>query len=153
MEYRVLLRATYRFGSFSSPRAILSALLLAWMAHVNPCDAQTCGQLSGVNFTENFNSLPASGTGLALPLPTSGFTFVESPGNFTYSADNGSNTLADTYSYGSNGSSDRALGELTSGTVSSRIGACFVNNTNHAITSLVIGYTGEEWRLGVADGT
>ena len=60
MEYRVLLRATYRFGSFSSPRTILSALLLAWMAHVNPCDAQTCGQLSGVNFTENFNSLPGT---------------------------------------------------------------------------------------------
>lgn len=81
------------------------------------------------------------------------FAFVESPGNLTYAADNGSTTAANTYSYGATGSSDRALGEITSATSVSTIGACFVNNTNHAFTSFLIGYTGEEWRLGAADAT
>ena len=122
------------------------------MLCIRNCSAQLCGQLSGVNFSQNFNTLATSGSNNTLP---NGFEFAfnESPGNLTYAADNGSSPSGDTYSYGSTGSSDRALGELTSGTAQSTVGACFTNNTNHAITSLIIGYTGEEWRLGVADGT
>ena len=112
--------------------------------------AQLCAQLSGVNFTENFNTLSMNGTNNSSVPPE--FKFVESPGNLTYSADDGSSSTADTYSYGTSGSSDRALGELTSAGVQSTIGACFVNNTNHPFTSFTIGYTGEEWRLA-ATGT
>jgi hypothetical protein len=150
MSLRVLLRDSARYDRFALLRLIFGAVLLTCMANANDCTAQLCGQLSGVNFTENFNTLATTGsTTLANSFE---FAFNESPGNLTYTADNGSNSAADTYSYGSTGSTDRAFGEIT-GAVVSTIGACFTNNTNHAITSFLIGYTGEEWRLGVADGT
>jgi hypothetical protein len=131
-------------------RIVIAAVLLTCMANINRCAAQLCGQLSGVNFSENFNTLAATGS---TQLPNSfEFAIVKSSG-LTYSADNGSLSTANAYSYGTTGSTDRALGELTSGSQATTIGACFTNNTNHAITSFLIGYTGEEWRLGVADGT
>jgi hypothetical protein len=117
----------------------------------NRCQAQLCAQLSGFNFSQNFNTLSMSGVNnTSVP---SEFKFVEAgtSGNLTYSADIGTGTTGETYSYGAGGSSDRAFGELTSTTVQSTIGACFVNNTNHVFTNLLIGYTGEQWRLGAAD--
>jgi hypothetical protein len=143
-----------RFHSHSCyHRSALPLLILAVVVLASDrCHAQLCGQLSGVNFTQNFNTLATIGSNNQMP-PTSEFAFNESPGNLTYAADNGSNSAADTYSYGATGTSDRAFGELTSGTVVSTLGACFTNNTNHAFTSLIIGYTGEEWRLGAADAT
>lgn len=132
--------------------AILWAAVIAIIGSGSTgCFAQLCAQLSGVNFSENFNTLGTTGSNnSAVP---SEFAYNESPGNLVYSADNGSSSSGDTYSYGSTGSSDRALGELTSSTVRSRIGACFVNNTNHPITSFLIGYTGEQWRLAANGGT
>src|SRR3954451_20176305 len=130
--------------------AFLGVVLSACTAIAERCQAQLCGQLSGVNFSENFNTLTTTGSA---QLPNSfEFAFVKSSG-LSYSADNGSDSAGDTYSYGPTGNTDRALGELTSASVNSTIGACFTNNTNHAITSFLIGYTGEEWRLGVADAT
>ncbi len=128
------------------------AVLLISLVNNNRCPAQLCAQLAGVNFTQNFNTLATTGSNNTVPVGSE-FAFNESPGNLTYAADNGSNSVANTYSYGAAGSSDRAFGEITSGTVVSTLGACFTNNTNHAITSFLIGYTGEEWRLGVADAT
>lgn len=141
------IRRRRRFSPF---RLILAATLLTCTAGINHCSAQLCGQLSGVNFSENFNTLATSGSNNQLP---NGFEFAfnESPGNLTYSGDNGSSTTGDTYSYGSTGNSDRALGEMTSSTAQSTVGACFTNNTNHAITSFLISYTGEQWRLAAAD--
>src|SRR3954471_1960233 len=131
-------------------RIVMAAVVLPCVANVNRCAAQLCAQLSGVNFTENFNTLAATGSA---QLPNSfEFDFVKSSG-LSYTADNGSTSAANTYSYGATGSTDRALGELTSSNVTTTIGACFTNNTNHALTSFLIGYSGEEWRLGVADST
>src|SRR3954470_19470831 len=150
MGLRVLFRGASCQTHCTLRRLILGAVLLTCVANVNRCAAQLCGQLSGVNFTENFNALAATGS---TTLPNSfEFAFVKSSG-LSYTADNGSTPTANAYSYGTTGSTDRALGELTSGSVSTTIGACFTNNTNHAITSFLIGYTGEEWHLGVADAT
>lgn len=134
------------------PLFILAAFQLTALVSTNRCAAQLCAQLSGVNYTQNFNVLATTGSNNTMP-PGSEFAFNESPGNLTYTADNGSNSAGDTYSYGATGNSDRALGELTSASVATTLGACFTNNTNHAFTSLIIGYTGEEWRLGAADAT
>ncbi len=54
------------------------------------------------------------------------------------------------YSYGAAASTDRALGQLRSGTLIPIFGAAFTNNTGSTITNLAISYTGEEWRLGTA---
>ena len=79
--------------------------LVATQYNVPSAAGQLCAQLSGVNFTENFNSLSGSGSNNTSSSVPSEFAFVESPGNLTYAADNGSNTAADTYSYGATGSS------------------------------------------------
>src|SRR5262245_39296478 len=134
---------------------IFVALLLGLILNSGDASAQLCAQLSGTNFSENFNTLAASGPSHPRSSLPSEFDFVESgmSGNLTYAASNGGTSTGDTYSYGSAGASDRALGEITSGTVQSTIGACFVNNTNHAMTSVVINFTGEQWRSASAGGT
>lgn len=66
-------------------------------------------------------------------------------------AGTGSNTAGSFYSFGSTGSSDRALGTLptdSTASASMRIGARFVNNTNATITGFDFSYDGEQWRKG-----
>ncbi|MBD2721906.1 beta strand repeat-containing protein [Hymenobacter armeniacus] len=108
--------------------------------------------LAAVNtpVTEDFNTLAATGTASKTTLPT-GFDFFEAGGDTNYSAGTGSSNVGDTYSFGSTAvPTDRALGTVLSGSVTSRFGAQYVNNTGQTITSLGISYTGEEWRLGAA---
>jgi hypothetical protein len=153
MTVRRLQKWGARVGGFMFGRFSLAIIALAApFSLTNHCPAQLCAQLNGFSFSQNFNTLATSGTNnTSLP---SEFKFVEAggSGNLTYSADNGASNSGETFSYGSPGSSDRALGEITSSSVQSTIGACFVNNTNHAFTTFFIGYTGEEWRLA-ATGT
>jgi hypothetical protein len=102
----------------------------------------------GTAVTENFNGLAASGlTGTTVP---NGVVFVETGANAntTYAVGTGSENGGNTYSYGSTGSTDRALGTLLSGSLVSTIGLVFTNDTGGTITSLTITYTGEQWRLG-----
>jgi hypothetical protein len=124
--------------------------LFANLAMANICSAQLCRQLSGLSHTEDFNTLAVSGSNnTSTPI---GFAFVESGSspNTTYSASDGFASTANTYSYGAGTQTDRALGELTGAAVQSTIGACFVNNSDHAITEFIVGYTGEQWRLGAS---
>ncbi len=107
----------------------------------------------GTAYTENFDSLASSGTSSTVP---SGWAFSEAGGNTTYTAGTGSSATGDTYSFGVVGThpvSDRAFGELTSGTVSSRFGAEFKNLTGVTVTSLLISYYGEQWRWGATGRT
>jgi hypothetical protein len=114
--------------------------------------AQLCVQLNSTTYTQNFNSLAATGTSnTANTLPT-GFAFSEAGGNITYEAGDGLNSTGNTYSFGTTGSSERALGEVTTASVQSTVGACFVNNTGSAIMSALVGYTGEQWRVGTTGG-
>jgi hypothetical protein len=97
--------------------------------------------------SENFNSLPTTGTSSTLPI---GWLFAETGtnANLTFTAGTGSSTTGDTYSFGSAASTDRAFGGLLSGSLTPTIGARFTNNSGATITSLDISYTGEQWRLG-----
>ncbi len=138
------------------PRIRVVRLLLALAALAAPptaANAQLCVFLTGPSYLQNFNTLPASGTSNNSNSLPQGWAFSEAGtgGTLTYSADNGTLATGNTYSYGASGNSDRALGELTSGTVSSTLGACFLNDTGLVITSFTIAYTGEMWRLGAAD--
>src|SRR5690242_18476471 len=101
--------------------AFAIAAFFAAMLSGNFANSQLCGQLAGVNFTENFNSLAISGNTNSLPNGFE-FAFVKSSG-LGYAADNGSLSTANAYSYGTTGNFDRALGELT-GSVATTIGAC-----------------------------
>jgi len=106
--------------------------------------------LTSSSYAQNFDSLEAAG-GANTTVPA-GWTFLESGGNAdgTYRAGTGSSSTGDTYSFGINDSSDRAFGTLQSGSLSSAIGAEFLNSSGQTISDLRISYTGEQWRLGTA---
>ncbi len=101
---------------------------------------------------QDFNSLANSGT-TNTTLPT-GWFFSEagSNANTTYAAGTGSDSAGNTYSFGANLSTDRALGGLRSGNLIPTIGAQLKNDSvapyNKFIGSIRIEYTGEQWRLG-----
>ena len=99
--------------------------------------------------TETFDSLSSSSAGSVLP---SGWFFQETsttaPGNAQYSVDDGSSNAGSSYSYGTSGSSDRALGTLQSGSNVPTIGARLVNDRFATLGQLTVRYDAEQWRLG-----
>ncbi|BBO34357.1 dockerin type I domain-containing protein [Lacipirellula parvula] len=136
------------------PRVVeLLFVIVALAATGSAAHAQLCVFLTGPSYLQDFNALPASGTANNSNSLPQGWAFSEAGtgGTLTYTADNGALSTGNTYSYGASGNSDRAFGELTSGTVNTTLGACFLNNTGFVITSFTIAYTGEMWRLGAAD--
>jgi predicted extracellular nuclease len=106
----------------------------------------------GSPVTENFDTLSnTAGSTTNTSLPT-GWYITETGGgardNEQYAVDTGGSTTGDIYSYGSAASTERALGELRSGTLIPLYGAKFTNNTGATVTSLDVAYTGEQWRFG-----
>lgn len=120
-----------------------SLLLLAG----NPAGATTL-LVPNVAVVQDFDTLANSGTTNAV-LPA-GWAFAEtgSGANTTYAAGTGSSSTGNTYSFGATGSTDRALGSLRTSSVSSVFGTEVTNSTGGVISSLLISYVGEHWRLG-----
>src|SRR6185503_9449289 len=125
-----------------------------------PASADTTTPVSistlGTPVTQNFDSLVSSGTGTLAANTPAGWGFSESGtnANTTYTAGTGSGNAGDTYSFGSAAApTDRALGQLRSGTLISILGGTFSNNTGGTINSLNIAYAGEQWRLGATGRT
>ncbi len=100
-----------------------------------------------MSYFENFDTLVSTGTSSVMPV---GWLFFENGGSSTttYTADIGTSTTGNTFSYGSASSTNRALGTLASGTTQPIIGARFVNNTPSVISSVSITFTMEQWRAG-----
>ncbi|GEP51430.1 hypothetical protein FNO01nite_21020 [Flavobacterium noncentrifugens] len=66
---------------------------------------------------------------------------------FSYFLDNGGNTAANLYSYGTTGANDRALGGLTvDATPYWDYGMQLQNTSGNPITNFSVAYTGEQWR-------
>jgi hypothetical protein len=86
-------------------------------------------------YTQDFDSLASTGTSSTLPTD---WLISESlaNANTTYTVGTGSSTTGDTYSFGSTGSTDRALGGLQSGSLIPSFGTSFTNNTGSTITAL-----------------
>ncbi|MBA2383242.1 MAG: hypothetical protein H0V68_01055, partial [Actinobacteria bacterium] len=105
--------------------------------------------LTGPYGPETFDSLANTGTTNTTGVPA-GWEFSETGtnANTSYAAGTGSDNGGNTYSYGTAGSTERAFGQLRSGSLVSTIGASFTNNTGSTITSLDVAYRGEQWRLG-----
>lgn len=106
--------------------------------------------LTTTTYSQNFDTLASSGVSQSLP---AGFQIVEAgtatASNGSYTANNGSSNTGDTYSYGTTGSGERALGSLTSGTNSPiYFGGVFTNGLAGTIESLAFSYDGEQWRAG-----
>ena len=129
---------------------------------IQPASPDTGSGAVGLNTlgsaaTENFSTLSnTAGSTTNATLPT-GWYITEGGGgardNEQYAVDTGASTTGDIYSYGAAGSTERALGELRSGTLVPLFGAKFTNNTGATITSLDVSYTGEQWRFGGVHST
>ena len=140
-------------------RRILLAILSVALLGAAPAASAQCISLTtlGVAYTQNFDTLSNTAGSTTNNLTIPGWFMTEGGGgardNEQYAVDTGASTTGDTYSYGAAGSTERALGELRSGTLIPNFGACFTNNTGSTITSLAVAFTGEEWRLGTAGRT
>jgi|GEM_PF-1626989 len=125
---------------------LLSAGLLAGFA----ASAQISITGSTLTYNQDFNTLETGTTASdVLPFGWAIAEFGTSAANDDkYKGNDGSSNAGDTYSYGTTGSSERALGSLTSNSLTPTYGAMFTNNTGAAITGFTLSYTGEQWRLG-----
>ncbi|MBL8655935.1 MAG: PEPxxWA-CTERM sorting domain-containing protein [Altererythrobacter sp.] len=126
----------------ASPSAVLAAGKTAAPSYT----------LTTTTYSQNFDGLAASGTSQSLP---AGFQIVENgTGNAAdgfYAAGTGSSNVGNAFSFGASGSTDRALGSLTSGSIGPIwFGGVFTNGLAGAIESLAFAYTGEQWRSGTS---
>ena len=101
------------------------------------------------SYSQDFDTLVASGSSSVLPAGWEiSETGTSSYADGQYTAGTGSSNTGDSYSFGSSGSTERALGGLQSGTLNPTFGASFQNDSGQTITELTIAFTGEQWRLG-----
>lgn len=108
--------------------------------------------LTTTTYTQNFDTLATTGTSQALP---AGFQIAEGntggAADGFYAAGTGSSNAGNIYSFGAAGSTERALGSLTSGSVTPTwFGGIFTNGLGGTIQSLTFTYDGEQWRAGSA---
>ena len=101
------------------------------------------------SYTQSFDTLASKGSSAVLPL---GWSLKETGSTATadgrYRAFTPGSGAGDTYSFGTEGSGERAIGSLRSDDLVTLFGVKFTNNTGATIEGLAIGYTGEQWRLG-----
>lgn len=136
---------------------MLNKFLVPLMLIILSC-ASTLAQtfsLTTSPYTQNFDGLANTGTTNTW---TNGANPPASPGagwqsnRSLYIASDGSNNAGALYSFGSTGSTERALGSLASGSTGTIIyGVCFTNNAGFTITSINVNYTGEQWRRTAAN--
>jgi endonuclease I len=129
-----------------------AASLLVLDAQGVSTGASTSTSISGAGYyLQDFNSLPSSGTTSWTDDATlSGWYAQRSVTNTTtiVSSNGGSRTGA-LYSFGTTGSTDRALGSVgSSGTGSLAWGVAFRNDTAGLLSFTSLSYTGEQWRSG-----
>lgn len=105
-------------------------------------------QLMSPGYSQDFNTLKDTGSSSELP---SGWYLLEtgSAADDKYAASSGSTTGGNTYSYGTQESTERALGSLRASSLIPVFGARFINHTGGIVTLLQVSYTGEQWRAGV----
>jgi hypothetical protein len=146
-------------GTKTSILALAAAMLVLCAVVAGP--AMAAGSVTittmGSPYTQDFDTLSNVAGSTTNALLINGWYLTESGGgardNEQYAVDTGGSTTGDMYSYGAAASTERALGELRSGTLIPLFGASFTNNSGSTITSLSVSYTGEEWRLGTAGRT
>lgn len=128
-------------------KKIYSLFLLALASNVS------FGQISmtatGSN-NQNFNTLLSTGSGAWVNNSTLANWYTQRSGNgTTIVANDGSANSGNLYSFGSSGSSDRALGSIGSGNATAgnfAYGVLLRNNSTQTITDIKVNYTGEQWR-------
>src|SRR5215207_1664382 len=135
---------------------VLALVCAASFLLTSPAGAQVSLTTLGTPYTQSFDTLATAGTtntwtDNTTPLVGWYSQFQLQTTNPTvYRADTGNNNAGAIYSWGIAGVNpltERALGSVASGTPGNIFNAVrLVNNTGSIITSLIISFTGEEWR-------
>ncbi|MCB0765355.1 MAG: lamin tail domain-containing protein, partial [Flavobacteriales bacterium] len=113
------------------------AMLAAGVMLLGTTSAQVAMDGSGA-YTENFNSMGASGTSLPAEWSSTRSPLV---------VGTGSSNSGGLYNFGASGSSERALGSMGSGSTGTfYYGVLLRNTTGAEITNIRVAYTGEQWR-------
>src|SRR5262249_39389642 len=145
-------RAALHSPSLSLRRLPLLASLIWLMAP--PAHAQVSLTTLGTPYTQNFDTLPASGSATWTNNSTiPGWYHARTGNGTTIVANDGSSNAGNLYSYGTGTATDRALGSVGSGNAAAGNffwGVRLQNNTGSTITSLNVSYTGEQWRNSAA---
>ena len=125
------------------------ATAILFAAFLGSASAQVVPWVGGTPAVQDFDSLASSATSSALP---AGWHLAETGtnANTEYRAGDCTAISGDTYSFGTGTSSERALGTLLSGSLTSRIGAQLRNYSGQALSEIAVAYSGEQWRLGTA---
>jgi len=153
------------------PRRQLPGLFIcaAAVAVATAAHAATPISFSGTNYTQNFDSLPYTGTPPTFTsvgpndVPTSvegvgltGWSFYQlatSPTAAFFISDGATNNSFGSmngglYSFGAIDDVERSLGSIASSSNIYSFGATFTNDTATTLTSFTLSFTGEEWRDG-----
>ena len=119
------------------------------VAALSAAPAQAAFLLTTPVYFQDFNTLANTGNSSILP---GGFELAEAGANNnnTYATGTGSSNAGNTYSFGANGSTERALGGLRSGTLIPTFGIQFTNLLGRTISAFNISFVGEQYRLGTA---
>jgi uncharacterized protein len=100
-------------------------------------------------YFQDFDGLANTNTNNSV-LPD-GWFIHETGGDGLYAAGTGSSTTGGVYSFGSTGSTERALGGLRTATVLPLFGVQLQIQGSTQLLSLDIAYRGEQWRLGATN--
>ena len=128
---------------------LVASTVVACFAFASSANAQISVGALDETYTQDFNSLAPLNTGSAMP-PGWRFEETGSGANGEYTADSGTLSAGDTYSYGP-ATTERALGTLRTDSVGSTIGVSFRNDTGARIRWVNVAYRGEAWRRGQAN--
>jgi hypothetical protein len=139
---------TRRTCSRGLAAALSAAIVLVAMA--GSARASISVTTNGFNYTQDFDTLPATGSATFTDDSTIAAWFTERRGTgTTIVANTGSSNAGNLYSYGTGTATERALGSVGSGNPAVgdlSWGVLFQNNTGSALESVDLRYIGEQWR-------
>jgi hypothetical protein len=142
-------------GPFSFIEFLFSMkkLLLFLLIPLGSFSQITMSSASGSHY-QNFNTLSNStvATNFLDNITIPGWYSQRTTSSIAYSAGTGSSLVGGLYSYGTAGSTERALGTIGSNNTSYggnfAHGVQFFNNTGAAVTQMAVSYKMEQWRCG-----
>jgi len=111
----------------------------------SPANAELIYVAPSSVYTQNFDSLPNAGAGLTWTDDTTLGGWYSTSSVINASSGAASSRLL--YSFGSQSSSDRALGIVSQGaSTDPRFGLAIRNDTGENLNSITVGFDGEQWR-------
>lgn len=109
---------------------------------------------AGLTYTQNFDAFspapPADNSQVAFNVSGWSFSETGSNANTNYRVHSGGANTGDTYSFGTTAATDRALGEICSGSLISTFGIQFTNNATQHLIGLNFNFNIETWRRGTS---